>query len=91
MMVLSPELNKMFVEEMPEDWRIDGILVDNKGNIILWAINKENGNCAALMVLPANEYARPLSCEQADEIYEVVCVQNEYCTDNPYIDGTASK
>ena len=89
MMPLSPELDREFIDKIEDGWVVDGIAVDNLGNFIIWVI--KGGECHAAIVVPEREALRALpSCEVGDQVYQEICVDQDFCNENPYIDGVAS-
>ena len=87
MMALSHELYQKWVAPIEGMGEILGIAVDDSGSFIMWAFDYASQECVGVLVIPSRESGRIVTCENADSMYREVCIGQEYCNDNPYIDG----
>lgn len=72
------------IEEVMEsyDYEILGSVVDNVGNILLFLETPE-GQCVTTILL-INGRIWETTCEAGQRMYEEVCNDQNFCTDNPY-------
>ena len=89
-MTISPELERKYIDTIQEPYEVIGIIVDNFGSILIYVEHPETGECGALLVAVQDEQVlghRFFTCEEADQIYQDICVKQQKCNENPYIDG----
>jgi hypothetical protein len=83
MMNYPPEAQPLIDQLAKQGFVLNGAIVDNDGNYCLH-FNNDKGEGGAIITIPSVGATRLIDTEKFWEMYEKICVENNYCTENPY-------